>query len=223
MAFSLVSSTKVVGTHDVTTPITTPAINTTGAKLLVAFVMTYSTFCGTLSDSKSNSWTKLTTCTYAGRTGSLYYCANPTAGTGHSFTFSGYNYQAVLFVQAWDGAAASPFDAENTGTASGATSISTGFVSPTVDGALIITGVVQANSGSCGIGSPFTKTDEFVDNPATDYCGGAIADLVQTSKCAVNPAWSWTGATAASAAIACFKPASGASGGSPFVFQPFAL
>ena len=65
---------------------TTSAIDTTGATLLVALIVT-DTGGGTMSDSKGNTWTALTA--HSGGTtvtGQLFYVSNPTVGSGHTFT-----------------------------------------------------------------------------------------------------------------------------------------
>src|ERR1039458_7307067 len=86
MAFSLV--THAIGSASDTA---TPAATTTGSTLiLVASVSAFATGLGTLSDSKSNTWTALTTW---GAVGPYFvrmsYCLNPTVGTGHTFSTTG--------------------------------------------------------------------------------------------------------------------------------------
>jgi len=115
-----------------TTSVTTAAIDTTGASLLVAGVSNYTG--GTLTDSMSNTWTLLT-----GSVGGVdcrmnfYYAKNATVGVGHTFTFSnGTATYPAISVTAWSGAdPANPFDVQSRAVASGLTSsIATGTITP---------------------------------------------------------------------------------------------
>jgi hypothetical protein len=216
MAYSLIAHTKESGVNT----FTTPAIDTTGANLLVVFVVRHYGFSPTFSDSKGNSWTKLSDNATTGGTGAFFYCFNPTVGSGHTFTLTGTSYGDIA-VQAWSGAVSSPFDVEHVSNTTG-TSLATGSVSPNVDGELIVAGLSINVTNTYNIDSSFTISDQIPFSSGS-YYGIAAAYLVQTTKGAVNPTWSWTNSAAAAAAIACFKPSSGTSGGSPFIFQPFAI
>ena len=219
MAYSLVAQTKASGANT----FTTSAIDTTGANLLVIFVSRYSVTSATLSDSKGNSWTKLSNASGTNIVGSFFYCTNPTVGSGHTFTLTGTSIYAVIAVQAWSGAnTVAPFDAENIGTPGTGTSIATGSVSPSVNDELVVAGLTTNSTDTFGINSSFTISGQEPFTLNVNF-GGAMAYLVQTTKGAVNPTWSWTNSANAAAAIACFKPSSGASGGPSFVFQPFAI
>lgn len=67
--------TSGAGTH------VTGSLDTTGATLLVVWTVSTS---GTLSDSKSNSWTPLVAEAESSMVGRWWMCATPTVGTGRS-------------------------------------------------------------------------------------------------------------------------------------------
>jgi hypothetical protein len=219
MAYSLVAHTKQSGIGT----FTTPAIDTTGAKLLIVFVAWYQVYSLVLSDSKGNTWTPLTKQTKTDVAGLFFYCT-PTpdkVGSGHTFTLTGPSRYATMNVLAFSDALSSPFDAENGSTATG-TSLATGSVSPSVNGELIVAGLATYSADTIGIDSSFIISDQ-TPFQTSSWFGAATAYLSQTTKSAVNPTFSWTNSADSAAAVACFKPSSETSGGSPFIFQPFAI
>ena len=131
---------------------TTSAINTTGAKILVAAVSTYVSS-GTISDSKSNTWVPLTANGSGGNAvAQLFYVVNPTVGTGHTFTSSGSYISAS--VAAFAGVATtSPFDEQTGSTGSGST-LATGNITPSNANSLIVS--VMSAQGVAG--GTFTGT-----------------------------------------------------------------
>lgn len=207
MAIALVAST-VKGTA--INGGTTDAIDTTGANLIVLAINQYSNVSVTASDSKGNTWTALTARKSAGGFGTtLYYCASPSVGTGHTFTVSGTGAYPNIGVIAVSGAAASPFDLEE-GVSAGTTSTShqPGSLTPSEDNCLVISS--NSNGGtSLSINSSFTAST--VNNTGGSYVGGGIAYKIQTTAGAENPTWSWTTSTVRASAIASFKAAAGGS------------
>jgi hypothetical protein len=213
--FTLVAHTN---THKENGPVTTGSINTTGANLLVVAVTQYRSGIdiGNLSDSKGNTWIGLTAQTASTELYvRLYYCASPSVGSAHTFSYSngaGNTIYGGIAVQAWNGANASPFVAENGDghLAGGHGSIQPGAVTPAQNHSLIIT--------VCGpkiFAAPDITIDGgyiVSDGNAGDDVGNGIAEpiymayLLQATAAATNPTWSWTGATAAGAVIAVFKP-----------------
>ncbi len=84
MSKTLLTSVSVASTNGNT--ITSGAITTTGANLIVVNVGSYSVNPATFGDSKSNIWTALTLQSVtSGVQTRLYYCVNPTVGSGHTF------------------------------------------------------------------------------------------------------------------------------------------
>ena len=222
---SLVASTKASDTA--TGVVTTPAIDTTGATLLVLVTEQRGSpgGAGVVTEPYGNSWVTLSF--VSNECGMrMYYSythggAPLSVGAGHTFTFSpqgGGSWYSVVDVYAFSGTMTSgdPFDAQNAGTTSeGApyNQIRPGSVTPTNDNSLIVTGFAHGDiSGTPSIDSSFTGLlDEISDQ------GAAAAYLIQTTKGAVNPLWSKTNNYGANGAvIAVFKPAaSGAAGRRP--------
>lgn len=210
MAFSLISN--VGAGSAIGNDITTAAIDTTGASLLVVCVNDYTVNASTLSDSKGNTWTGLTAKMSTTAESKLYYCKNPTVGTGHTFTAAGTSIYATINVAAFSGAhLTAPFDQQNGATTAGATSLATGSITPSENNELIIAGISNV-SAARSIDAGFTIANQ-VNYAAGFHYGGAIAYLIQTTAGAVNPSWSWTGSGEAAAVIASFKvPAAGGGG-----------
>lgn len=183
---------------------TTPAIDTTGANIIVAYAGgdQGAVSLPVVSDSKSNTWTKNTEVDNgAGSKGALSYTnttANPTVGAGHTFTISVVtNSFAVLIVAAFKNAVTAPFDVENGAFGTGGT-IQPGSVSPSTDNQLVVCGIGTGGSSDPTALSGFTLADHIVAAPGTAY-GGGIAFLKQGAKTPVNPTWtvsdptqSWT-------------------------------
>ncbi len=198
--------------------VTTAAINTTGANLLVAHIEWNPVFSSTCvpSDSKSNSWTPLTAKDNgAGDKSQLYYVTSPTVGSGHTFTATtgGDQDGCVMEIAAYSGT--NGFQVENGATtASSVTSFQPGSVTPSANGYLVITGIgIGTVSAAFSINSSFLITDQGVSGVGS---GGGLGYLIQTSAAPINPTWSWTsGASAAASTIAVFK----ATGGAPVVIS----
>lgn len=183
------------------------AINTTGATLLVAVTVSYNpSGASTVTDSKTNTWTALTTYkpTGASNNTTIWYAANPTVGTGHTFTDTTGNFN-LLCVAAFSGVSSSPFE---TGTDTGlngglVSSIQPGSVTPAGNGELIISAGSNDGGAALLIDSSFIITDQ-VQAAVTAYQGG-LAYLIQSTAAAVNPSWSWVGNANAASGIAVFR------------------
>lgn len=173
-------------------PVTTSGIDTTGANLIILWCTGFFTS-GTPTDSKSNTWTPLTIQTQDNNVSSqFFYCYNPTVGTGHTFTGVSTS-QDCIAVQAWAGAASSPFDQQNGSQGAGSgTSIQPGSITPTAANELIVAGVDAINSStSPTVNSGMTITDSSAVSPGFAF---GMAYLVQTSASAINPTWSYSSA-----------------------------
>jgi len=209
MAIALVASTSK-GSSDSGASVTTDAVDTSGANLIVISATTFGSGAITPTDSKGNTWTALTSHNQGSYFSRFYYCASPTVGTGHTFTLSGVGSYPVLSAMAFSGAlGASPADQENgAGTASG-TSLATGSITPSEDNCVVVAGIsTDPGTGHAMSGYTVAQSD-WVNS---EHIGGGISYLVQTTAAAANPSWSWTGASAGVASIASFKAAAVASG-----------
>lgn len=212
--FSLVASAASAGM--LLGPVTTSAIDTTGANLLVVAVSQYNgATIGTLTDSKGNTWIGLTAVTGSAETyARLYYCPSPTVGSSHTFTFDNGGslggLYGVVAIQAWSGANASPFDTQNGATAGGGglSAIQPGSVTPSQNNSLIVTSFSASHMTGYSIDGSCTITANV------DYFSGvneglAMAYLVLGTAAATNPTWSAAvgGPNDMSAVIAVFKSA----------------
>jgi len=216
MAYSLIANT-IKGTTNFN-DVTTDAIDTTGANLIYIALSRYSLGNPeTVSDSKSNTWTQVTTADpdFGGQDKVIgYYCANPTVGSGHTFSSSGTTDLSTIQVSAWSGAASSPLDQENQNGATG-TSIQPGSITPSEDNELILSAYavnVFPGTDTYSIDSGFSILDQSPGSSAAFGLG--VAYKIQTSATAVNPTWSTNGSSQHQAAkIISFKAAAGATGG----------
>lgn len=219
MAWTLIAHTKVAGLGG--TPITTPAIDTTGADLLVIGISQESngpTSIAAISDSKGNTWTSGTVhAVLNGVQTVIEWVPTPTVGTGHTFTLTKVdnNFAGALEVQAWSGSATSPFGGQNGATVSGATSLATGSVSPGVAGSLIVAVLGSNNVSSIAIDTGFTISDTNAFAGGSNYAGSLAYLAPDTAP--VNPTWTWTSSAASSASIVVFKPPGGGGSATPFL------
>jgi len=190
--------------------VTTGALDTTTATLILAGVISYAAVAApnTPTDAKGNTYSGLTVqTTGTGARARLYSVANPTVGTGHTVTVTG-GTAVVVLVAAYSGSlVVSPFDQENgaTGTAS---PFAAGPVTPSQNNELLVALVGWHTLATVPtIDSGFTVREGF-GYSAGDHFGGALADLIQTTGSAQHPAWAFGGAQSSIAAvIATFKAA----------------
>lgn len=208
MAFALVTSGQASGSPTDNDTFTSGTFDTTGADLLLVNVVQFEGSSATLSDSKSNAgWVGLTAQVAVGQS-QLFYCPTPTVGSGHTFTLTGTNIWGLIQIQAFSGAHASPFDAENGALGTADTSIQPGSVTPSENNCLVVSGVAceldSIVSYSIDAGFTITHQKDF-ENPYNTP--GAMAYLVQTTAAAVNPTWSWTNSRTRASTIAVFKAA----------------
>jgi hypothetical protein len=190
-----------------TTTATSQAITSTGAALLVATVH-YSAFSGSLgthSDTYGNTWVPLTAYVQSGNTAVvIYYCLNPTTGTGHTFTInsaaSASIYPSVTLAAYGGGTYA--FDAQNGATTASASALNSGSVTPAGAATLFISAVtLQATSAHAASGFTVYQNPDFVTSTAME---GVAASYYTTSTAAAAAAWTWTTASPAAAALAAF-------------------
>lgn len=198
MSIALVAHTSASGSST----FTSSGINTSGATLLVANITYFnSNATGQLTDSLGNTWTALPRQFNSDTAGQLFYCSNPTVGSGHTFTVTNGAFSS-LQVAAFSGVIQlAPLDV-SAGSASSASSVQAGSVTPTNANSLVIAAIAFRNTVSLtGIGSGFTITDTV--NPGS-VIAGSLAYLIQTSATAENPTWTLSGSANYGAANAVF-------------------
>lgn len=193
--------------------------DTSGITFLVA-VLAEANAQGSISDSKSNTWTELTTYSGSARTCSIWYVTNPTVGTGHTITISGTGNSPCV---SWGGftgvATSSPFDVENGNGAVFATTVQPGTVTPSAANSLVLTGVCTSiQAAGVSVDSPFTLATQ---GPTTGFGSetSAMAYEIQTTATARNPTWTRTNSADLASPIAVFKVA-GVTSLSAFIGEP---
>ena len=199
--------------------ITTSAIDTTGADLIVCAVTDDDRdTAASLSDSQSNSWTtgppsKYNSSDFASMR--LYYKQSPSTSASHTFSITFPNVGGVACA-AYSGSVASPLDTPENGNTTafgGGATIATGSVTPTADNYILITGLAfYLADATPTIDLSFTRR---ADDHSSGNMGVAIADLIETTAAAKNPTWTAHDVSAGSrgmaASIAVFKVAGGGS------------
>jgi len=208
MAIAFITSAAGVGT--------TPAIDTTGANLLVV-VAAYDSG-ATVSDNKGNAWNSTTASAPGDGTTAAYvrvwYSLAPTVGTGHTFTVS-IPYGA-LAVMAFSGAATSSIiDGHTTGASNAqvtAIAVQPPGLTPSMDGCLVVSGLCLGNNGNTITHtSGWAVTAQNAQANVAYGVGGAYK--IQTAAALERPTWSWNSASFSACSLTIFKPAGGGGGG----------
>lgn len=205
--YALIAGTAVsAGSADKNT-VTTSAVDTTGADFIVLVRSDFGASRAAVSDSKGNSWNALTATSNASTGTCTIFWSRPTSvGSGHTFTATQANSFPTLSVLAFSGGINSPVDQQNGATASAATSVQTGSVTPSDSNQLIIAGFTSDNASvSIALNSGFTVP--VSTSVSTNHECGAIGYLIQNSAAAVNPQWTWNTASNVAVRIATFKTA----------------
>lgn len=186
--------------------VTTSAMDTSGASLLVAAVSAASGTPG-LSDSKGNTWVQMAA-EQGGKT-TMFYVKNPTVGSGHTFsTTMGAGSFGSIAVVAFSGTNTTQNVDQTNGFASGGgTTFQPGSVTPSQNGEVIVTSTApSSNPSTASIDSGFTITD-FISFLSGNHFGIGLAYLVQTTAGVVNPTWTLSVANAQAGSIGTFKHA----------------
>lgn len=183
---------------------TTTGIDTSDADFLLVVLTTHTTpDTGNFSDSKSNSWSWLST--YGGGTNNfnvkIGYCNDPTVGTGHTVTNdSSYH---VLFFYAFSGMSGWTFDTEN----GGEDSDNTGSITPDQVNEFLVTAVCAGvdSCDNCTVDGGFTLEDQVPYDSGVNPGGAVAFDLVYPST--DSESCTWTDVTPANngLTIAAFK------------------
>lgn len=203
MAFALVTSTQKNWSGNSGAGGTTDAIDTTGTDLIVVAISSNLTTT-VISDSKGNTYTALTSYANGNARIRVFYCLNPTVGSGHTFTCTSGAYPNMM-VTAWSGAKSSGvFLSESGNSAASGTTIQPGNLSPAESDCLVINAIAHIASTSSISAGTIAQSRAYV--PATSI-GGGIAYLIQTAAAATNPTWTINTATNIAAGQAIFLSA----------------
>lgn len=205
------------------TSITSNAIDTTGANLIVVVVCDYPTpsnASGALTDNKSNTATLAVSHYFTGNSPriSIYYIpSSGTFGTNHTFTWTtaGVISFPNIYVYAYSGATSSPFLTSNKNATGAITSsLSTNSITPSTNGALLVTATTSIPSAPPGTqptisGGGFTNSNQDAWFPIVSLRStySACYSLIQGTAGASNPTHSFSSSSGqgAVAVIAAFK------------------
>lgn len=208
------------------TGITSDAIDTTGANLVVVVVCDYPSpvVAGVLTDNKGNTpgvnillATQRSFTTNLPRVSIYYIPQGSVFGTNHTFTWTttGVASYPNIYVYAYSGATASPLLAtNNNATGSVTSSLSTNSITPTTSGAVLITATTSIPGSGLGAqptisGGGFTNSnqDDWFPVVSLRSTYSACYSLIQSVAGASNPTHSFSSSSGqgAVAAIAAFK------------------
>jgi hypothetical protein len=191
--------------------VTSGAVDTTGADLIVAWAIGYLSVVS-FTDSKGNTYTPLTLrADPGGINGKFWYCFGPIVGSGHTFS-SGSSFPVIGVLAFNCGFGSDPFDVENGANGTG-TSIQPGSVTPSNADNIVITGVGEGTTGGTpSVDGGFTEPNAEADGAAFS---ATIAYLIQSAATAQNPTWSGitSGGFGNVAGIAVFNAAAAGGGG----------
>lgn len=200
---TLISSVVAGSTN--ATDVTSGAIDTTGATLLVGFTAWFlMTGFGSFTDSKGNTWTSVRASDNSGNCwAQMFYVASPTVGTGHTFTVTAAAPPVV--VMAFSGITlTSPLDVSSSHTNGQTTP-----VTPNQNGSLLVAAVGdQATVTGMSIDTGFSAPIFFTWRGGMNF-GGSMSYFVQTTAAMIGPNFTSTpidGSQGPSFLVA-FKPA----------------
>lgn len=206
MAIAFVNAVSTSGAG----PMTTGSIDTTGANLLVVAMSCDDAYNTAPTDSKSNSWTQLTSYTQTNVRVRMWYSVPTSVGTGHTFSASGGAAGAIYGIAFSGVAQTSPADQQN-GANGFLTSIQPGSITPTENGEVIVTVLgINAAGSPMSINSGFTEVGTEHEFAAGVSYGGTAAYLIQTTAAAINPTWTRTNENGMATTQASFKAAAAA-------------
>lgn len=205
MAVTFLTGTKIAGLSGGTTP----AIDTTGATLLVAMLAMNFAGESAPTDSLANTWVALTGVNGGSSSRArLYYVAGPTTGGSHTFTST--STALGMVVAAFAGTlTSSVFEAEVGATAE-STTVQPGSLTPSASGALVVSGLSYYCGGSApsiSVDSGYSIVDTVADT-GVNY-GSSLGYIIETTAVAQNPTWTVGTSGSLNALGAVFKAASG--------------
>lgn len=184
---------------------TTNAIDTTSADLLVD-VAGWLTGASVMTDSKSNSLTKLTQRNVGSQWATMWYGYPTSLGSGHTVTQSVGSYCSLGMLAFKNTLVGASFDQSSWAVAAPtATTLACGSLSPTVPNSLVVT-IAAIYDNTVEPTYPTGFTGYWAPYSAGNALALAVAWKVLTNEASVNPTWSWTKLSNAVVYQAIFKP-----------------
>jgi len=176
--------------------VTSPAITTVSGDLLLVLVCWQTTSPDpVVTDSKGNTYALQGTPVPAVNGGFTYLCGIfacygnvSVGGSGHTFTATRTNGYLTIFPMAIAGAnATAPFDGILGGT-DAVNPVSSGDVTPTGDGRLIVSGLISFDATAMSVAPPYAVLQSLLISEVT-YWSGAVATYTQSTAAATSAQW----------------------------------
>ena len=174
-----------------TSPVTTTAIDTTGASMIAICATGASSNASAPSDSASNTWLLANTQNEDGDLRvNLWYAIGPATSATHTFTFKGQSPAGA--VMAFSNVASGP-DKQSQSVRGWGAPLTSGPVTPTNANELVLSCMSFFTAIAPPTVSPLTLVDELPYRGGYNgSLGTASAYMVQTTARAVNPTWSYS-------------------------------
>ena len=194
--------------------VTTSAIDTTGAKLIVIAVAHEAPSAVTPTDSKGNTWTLRSDHKSTNLGVYFYESVNPTVGTGHTFTLTSSGDFPGIGVAAYSSTGTPQFDKQTGATQTSGSSLATGSITPAANDQVVLALVSTEGVSITGTASSPFSSDNFINlQTAGNYYGIDLAEDNQTTATARNCTWTLSSSTQAASAIATWGETGGGGGG----------
>ena len=207
--FSVIQSTSISAAD------TTPAIDTTGANLILAGVVEWNSSDPVFSDSLTNTWAKLTTWRQPDQSATILYSVNPSVGAGHTFSISADN-ASCIFVLAVSGSDANPFDQQAGSNSNSGSGLNMPPLTPPEDNALFFTVAGASSGNNWSIDSGFTMIGDYTSIGGVLFAGSADYKI-QTTAQEETPLWIWNTNALNASSIATFLSGEAPGPGPTFV------
>jgi hypothetical protein len=212
MGYALISGTsKSTGGFG---PLTTDAISTVGADLIVVHASHLTLAVTSVSDNQGgNTYTQLIgSSKQVGTVSSSYwYLQAPATSATHTFSVDEPTTAVLnIDVLAFSGSRSTPQQHENGAASGSAATLATGSITPGEDNCLVVAGLVHNDPSSplASVDGGFTIGTK-VDAVAATSFGSQLAYLIQTTATAANPTWTVSPAMFMTVGIVDFTPALG--------------
>lgn len=168
------------------TSVTSATLDSTGANFLIACVSNFGGGAdGTVTDNKSNTWNLKTR--FIGGVSSVQCSWSKPTSVGSGHTVSNTSTQPSIGFAAFSNVNASPFDTE-VGTNGASTNPAGGSITPSANGALLVSSTGNLTDSSGSIDSSFILIGSYQGVSGNNF-GFGMAYFLQTTAAAINPTW----------------------------------